>query len=150
MATTVTPATLQVNISTQITLNGQTINSENILTIENVNEYDKRIMTIPTTSEVTVVSFGSNVAAGTFIRGDMKYFQVTNLDAVNYARIRAKAVNLYCFDVRVNPGASFMLSNAKESVSEVGASFVSFRDIDTISSQAYDGSVDIEYVVASI
>ena len=37
MPTTITPSDLTVTISTSITLNGQTINSENILTIKDVS-----------------------------------------------------------------------------------------------------------------
>lgn len=150
MATTLTAATLTVTISTQINLNGQPINSENQLVIPSINEFDKRIMEVPTSSEVTLVAFGTQVAAGTFIRGDLKYFQVTNKDAVNYARIRVKATNLYCFDIKLDAGQSFIMGNAKESVTRTAATFATFDDVESISAQAYGGAVDMEYVVASI
>jgi hypothetical protein len=150
MATTITPENLTVTISEVITLNGQTINSENQLVIQSVNEFDKRIMTIPTASEVTVISFGSAVAAGTFIRGDMKYLRVTNLDAVNYARIRVKKSGADTFDTKLDAGKSFMIGNTKESVSAAGAAFATFVDADSINMQADTANVDIEYVVASI
>jgi hypothetical protein len=150
MASTITPQNLTVNITTSITLNGQQINSENQLTIPSINEFDKRIMTIPTASEVTVVAFGSQVAAGTFVRGDMKYFQVTNLDTVNYARLRVKKDGSETFDVRVDAGRSFIMSNTKESVSATASAFAAFVEADSISMQAYDGNIDVEYIVASI
>jgi hypothetical protein len=150
MATTVTPADLTVTISTQITLNGQPINSENQLVIPSINEFDKRIMTTPTGPEVPIVSLSSQVGAGTFIKGNLKYFQATNLDAVNYARIRVAKVNTYGFDIRLDPGKSFIMGNSNEYASSVGAAFVSFVDWDTISGQADTAPVDIEYVVASI
>jgi len=150
MATTVQAADLTVTISTAITLNGQQINSENQLVIESINEFDKRIMTVPTTAQVNIVSLDSSVGAGTFVSGNMKYFQVTNLDAVNYARIRCSKVNTYGFDIKLDAGKSFMMGNSKEYATSVGASFVTFTDWDTISAQADTASVDIEYVVASI
>ena len=103
MASTITNTNFTATITEAITLNGQAINSENQLVIADVNEFDKRIMSIPATSEVTVVAFASAVAAGTFIRGDMKYFRVTNKDTVNYARIRVKKNGADTFGL---PGSS--------------------------------------------
>ncbi len=150
MATTVTPSNLTVTISTQINLNGQPRNTENQLVIESINEYDGRIMTIPISSEVTVIALGTEVAAGTFIRGNLKYFQVTNLDAVNYARIRVKKNGASTFDQRLDPGKTFMMGNGKLSANSTGASFATFEDADSISAQADTAPIDIEYVVASI
>jgi len=150
MATTVTPQDLTVTITETINLNGQPINSENQLIIEDVAEFDKRLMQIPISSEVTVIAFGSAVAAGTFIRGDMKYFRVTNKDTVNYARIRVKKDGSDTFDTRLDAGKSFMLGNAKENVSETAVTFVTFEDADSINMQAYGSPIDVEYVVASI
>lgn len=150
MATTVTAQDLTVTISEAITLNGQTINSENQLVVEDVNEFDKRIMSIPISSEVTVIALGTAVAAGTFIRGDLKYFRVTNLDAVNYARIRVKKNGADTFDQRLDAGKSFMMGNGKLSVSATAAAYSAFADADSINMQADTAAVDIEYVVASI
>lgn len=149
MATTITPATLKVTITTQIKLAGQTINSENILSIPSINEFDKRILTVPTGSETTIVSFGATPGAGTFVRGNMKFFQVTNKDTVNYARIRIKKTASDSFDVKLDAGQSFMMANAKLDASETAAAFVVFVDADSIVAQAYDNAIDLEYVVAS-
>ncbi len=149
MATTIVPSNLTVTISEQINLNNQPINSENQLVIEDVAEFDKRIMSIPVT-EVTIVAFASDVAAGTFVRGDMQYFRVTNKDSVNYARIRVKKNGSDAFDVRLDAGKTFMMGNAKLNTSDTAVAFVSFEDADSISGQSYGGSpVDIEYSVAS-
>lgn len=150
MASTIIPADFTVIISSNITLNGQQISSENTLVIPNINEFDKRIMSIPTAQEVTVVAFATGVAAGTFISGDMKYLQITNKDAVNYVRIRAKEVNAYSFDIRLDPGQSFIMGNTLESVTETASTFTTFKQIDSVNAQAFAASVDIEYVVASV
>lgn len=150
MASTITPANLTVTISETINLNNQPVNSENQLVISDINEFDKRIMQLPINSEVTIVAFASALAAGTFVRGDMKYFRITNKDNTNYARVRVKKNGADTFDVRIDAGKSFMMGNGKIHAAANGASFVSFEDIDSISGQAYDAPVDIEYVVASI
>lgn len=150
MASTIVPSDLTVVITSSIELNGQTINSVNTLIIPSVNEFDKRIMSIPTLTEVTVVAFATGVAAGTFISGDMRYLQITNKDAVNYVRIRAKEVNAYSFDIRLDPGQSFIMGNTLESVTETAATFTTFKQMTSVNAQAFDNSVDIEYVVASV
>lgn len=150
MASTIIPSDLTVVITSSITLNGQAINSVNTLIIPSINEFDKRIMSIPTAQEVTVVAFATGVAAGTFISGDMRYLQITNKDAVNYVRIRAKEVNAYSFDIRLDPGQSFIMGNTLESVTETAAAFTTFKQMDSVNAQAFTAAVDIEYVVASI
>jgi len=150
MASTISAQNFTATISTQITLNGQPKITENQLVIADVNEYDSRIMTIPTSSEVTVVQFASAVAAGTFISGDMKYLQITNKDTVNYCRIRVKKNGADTFDMRLDAGKTFMMGNVKESVSATAVAFAAFADADSVNMQAYTSAVDIEYVVVSI
>lgn len=150
MATTVVAQNLTVTISTAITLNGNQRNTEHKLVIPSINEYDSRLMTLPLASEVTLVSFSTIVGAGTFIRGDLKHFQVTNLDTVNYARIRVKKNGADTFDQRLEAGQTFITGNAKESVSATAASFATFVEADSISMEAYVSPIDVEYVVAAI
>lgn len=150
MGSTVQPADLTVTVTTNLVLNGQPKITENQLIVEDVNEYDSRIMTIPSSSEVTIMNFASAVAAGTFIRGEVKHLQIANLDAVNYARIRVAKSGTYAFDIRLDPGKIFMMGNAKEYATSAGAAFVTFADADSISAQADSAPVDIEYVVASV
>lgn len=150
MASTISPQSFTATISTQITLNGQPKITENQLTISDVNEYDSRIMNIPTASEVTVVAFSTAVAAGTFISGDMKYLQIINKDTVNYARIRCKKNGADTFDQRLDAGKPFIIGNTKLSTSETAVAFATFQDADSISMQAYGAEVAIEYVVVSI
>lgn len=142
-------ADLTIALTTSITLNGNERNTTNQLVIPDITEYGSRIMTIPSSTEITVLNFSSENAAGTYIKGNVEHIQISNLDAVNYARIRVSKVSAYGFDVRLDPGKSFMMGNTKEYASSVGATFVTFVDCDSISMQAITAPVDIEYVVAA-
>ena len=150
MASTISAQTLTVTISESLNLNNQPINSENQLTRASIGQVDKRIVNIPTASEVTVVAFGTAVAAGTVIRANVKYIRITNKDATNYVRIRVKKTGAETFDVKVDAGQSFILSNASESVSATAGAFSAFVDADSINAQANTAAVDIELFVASI
>ncbi len=143
-------ADLNIALTTSITQDGVENNSVTTLVIPDITGYDKRRMRIPSASEVTVMNFTSQVAAGTFVYGNLEYLSISNLDAVNYARIRVSKVSTYGFDVRLDPGKFFIMGNTKEFASSTGATFATFVDCDSISMQAITSPVDIEYIVATI
>ena len=149
MASTLTPATLTVTISEAINLNGQPINSQNTLTVSGITSVDKRIVTIPYTSEVTLVDFASQIAAGTFVNTATKYIRITNKDTVNYARIRVKKNSSQTFDTQLDAGKSFIMGNTNESATTSAATFVDFVTFDSINGQAYTAALDLEIFVAT-
>ena len=150
MATTIIPQTLAVTISTQINLNNQMINTENQLEIPNINAIDHRIVNVPSSSQVTLLTFGSSVAAGQLIIGNVKYVQVTNKDNANYVRVRVSRTNADTFDVKIDPGGYYIMMNPSESVSANASAFSSFVDAYNLSAQANTAPVDVEIFAASI
>ncbi len=150
MATTVTPQTLTVTLSSAINLNGQPINSENTLTVPSISAIDKRIVNVPTASQVTLLTFGSAVAAGQLITGNVKFVSITNKDSANSVRIRVTRTNQDTFDVKVDAGGYYIMMNPSESVSATGIAFSSFVNAYNISAQADTANVDVEIFAASI
>jgi len=150
MATTITPQPLTVTISTAINLNNQPINSENQLTIPSIAAVDKRVVTVPTSSQVTLLTFGSAVAAGQLVTDNVKFVQITNKDSTNFIRLRVTRTSQDTFDVKIPAGGYYIMMNPKESVSATGVAFSSFVDAYNISAQADTSSVDIEIFAASI
>jgi hypothetical protein len=148
MPSSITPATLTATITEDVILNGEHIKSSNTLTFT-AAQVDKRIMTLPQGVEVPIVSFGSQVGAGTFVRGILQYLRITNKDTVNYARIRVMKTGQATFDVQVDAGKSFMMGNTDLNVSETAVGFATYVQADTILGEAYVGDIDIEYLVAS-
>ena len=150
MATTIVNAELSVKISEYINLNGQSMNSENSLLIADINEVDKRIVSVPSSSEVTLMNFAAAVAAGTYITANVRYIRITNKDTVNYVRIRVTNTSDDTFDIKLDAGKSFMMGNTSESASESGAAFSAFVDMSSINAQANTAPVDVEFFIASI
>ena len=148
MATQLQNATLTVTVTENITLNGEAINSSNVLSVSNINEVDKRIMTIPIT-EVVVMGFGTAVAAGTLIAANVKYLRIVNKDDTYTVRIRIKKAGAETFDIKLDPGKSFILGNVSESVAATAAAFSAFVVADSVCAQADTAPVDIEYFIAS-
>jgi hypothetical protein len=149
MPSTITAGTLVVELTTTLSLNNETFNTSNKLTITNIDQADKRILSIPSASEVEIVNFSTGVGAGTFVGANVKYLQIVNKDSANFVRIRVAKTAGETFDIKLEAGKAFVLGNNKESVSETEAAFVSFVDIDSISAQADTADVDIEYFIAS-
>lgn len=150
MASTITNANLTVTISETINLNGVDINSTNQLVIADINEFDKRIVSVPIASEVTLILFGASVAAGQYITGNVKYIRITNKDNTNFCRVRMTKSGADAFDIKLEAGKSFMIGNTKESVSATSAAFSAFVDATSINAQADTATVDLEIIVASL
>lgn len=102
-------------------------------TVTNVGEVINREMAIPT-SEVTLLNVGAAVAAGTLT--DIKFCVIKNLDDTNFIRVRLEDTSGHTSDHKIAAGDHLPIFNTKLNVSETGAAFASFSDIDTISAQA--------------
>ena len=92
MATTVSSATLSVQISEQITLNGTQYDQTITKSISGIGNVSKRIFSIPASTTVTLATFISTVTNDQFDVEDVKYIRVTNLDDTD-ALILTKAFN---------------------------------------------------------
>jgi hypothetical protein len=134
-------ATLQVTKQYSITTDtGDALALDAGTTVESVGEVIKRDVKIPT-SEATVLLIGAAVAAGQMT--DIKFCVIHNTDQVNFIRLRLEDTAGHTADFKVLAGQSFDIYNTKVSVSETGAAFASFSDIDTVSAQADTGDVVI-------
>ena len=83
MATTVTNGTLKVTITEQCYLNGKNQGGSQTLSISNVDEISRRIVTVPT-GEIEIIKMDTSPAAATFIESDVRYIRITNLDNENH------------------------------------------------------------------
>ena len=86
MASTVNSSTLTVRISEEVELNGKKLGNINIRKIDGINEVSERIVTALTTG-TDILKLDTAAGAGTFIRDDLKYVRLTNLDNQNFVRL---------------------------------------------------------------
>ena len=98
---------MTVTISESITLNGSQQGGTNSLTIDDINEVSKRIVSVPQ-SEVTIASFGTAVASGTFVEGDVRYIRITNKDNANFIYLVFKNEYNNEFCVKLDKYQSFI------------------------------------------
>ena len=146
MASTIDSSTLTVRISEEIQLNGKKLGNSNIHKITGINETSERILTAATDG-TTVIGIGDSAAAGTFVRGNLKYIRITNLDDTNFVRL---AIISSGTDVHVKVPAldSFILSTGNVFAGEDAAS-ITFDNITSIKAYADTAAVDVELFVAT-
>ena len=146
MASTIDSSTLTVRISEETELNGKKLGNSNIHKITGINETSERILTAATDG-TTVIGIGDSAAAGTFVRGNLKYVRITNLDDTNFVRL---AIISSGTDVHVKVPAldSFILSTGNVFAGADAAS-ITFDNITSIKAYADTAAVDVELFVAT-
>ena len=158
-------ATLTTQVTEKIKLNNNIITSVNNKKILDINQVVKRVDTISTTfsgSGVEILKFvdsESQQTAGSFVKSEVKYIRVTNLDTTNYIDLYLISTNTEEVRFKIDAGKSFMLSNGEfdaTSTSDIVvdgyvdlAYFSDLINFDTIKAKANTSNISIEYFVAS-
>ena len=156
MASTLTPAPLNVTIREQITMNGTDYGSATRYTVNNISEISRRLITTNGTSSTEIIRFQPSASAGQFINTDVRYLRITNLDDTNYATLRFQGSASTDYSFRLDPTGSHLLMTTQDSGSS-NAGVTSYADISgivltdlrTIRVIANSASVDLELFVAS-
>ena len=156
MTTTLTAATLTVELKETIELNDMDQGSTNTLTIGSVNEVFKRIVTV-TTTEAEVLAFGAAAASGTLVVADVKYIRLTNLDDTNHIILTFKSNGNHEFAVKLDKGQSFIYNgdisggvvDTMDAIDGSGLT-VSLGDLVNVTADADTASCDMEIFIASV
>ena len=125
MASTITSSTLKVTITEQISLNGSDQGSRNVLSISDIKDVFKRIVTIAADDDATVLVFKSTtaIADGAMDLQNVKYIRITNLDDSNSVGLSLQldsdednsAANESC-TILLEAGRSFMMGTPDEGI----------------------------------
>ena len=154
MASTITSATLTVKITETVSLNGREQGGDNTLTIANVNEIFKRIVTVPT-SEIGIYTTTDATAGGSqFKDGRVVYVRLTNKDDTNYMLVVVKNSGNDEFVIKLQAGESWMshiqdtcMNADNQAISDITAGLV---NIDTVTALANTAACDLEVFIASL
>ena len=157
MATTVTNGTLKVTITEQCYLNGKNQGGSQTLSISNVDEVSKRVVTV-LTAGIELLKFHDTAAAGQFVYGDVRYIRMTNLDDENHIYLTFKNAQNDEFIVLLDKGQSFIYNsnidggvvNTFDANTAGAASTDNLGTLTSISAKADTSNVDVELLVASI
>jgi len=147
-------ATLTVEISEKLQLNGKDRGSEMTVTIDSITETFHRIMDVATASAQTILQMDStaaNAAGGTLHTTQVQYFRITNLDATNFVSITIQNDSTEEYMVKLAAGESYFLFNSKIDANALGdasAAAGNLTDIDNVLAQADTGSCQVEVFAA--
>ena len=159
MATTLTAATMTVTVAENITLNGKEQGSANTKTFASINEISKRIVTV-TTTEAEILKFhATDVDAGRYIIGDVRYMRFTNLDDTNFITLTFTNEDDDEVAIKLDAGHSFIfgadntlgLVDVMNAVTAGNAaSDTALADVTSVQADANTASCDLEVFVASV
>ena len=162
MASTVSASTLKVTITESITLNGSNQGATNTVSISNVDEVFKRIITCPANNETRIADFHSSVSDATitpFDVQDVVYMRLTNLDDTNNITISLHidvgeddTTADETASIIIQPGKSFIMGTPHDgiAVSDANANFITdLQDLEAIVIQPGANAIDVELFVAS-
>ena len=154
-------ATLTVTINESLTLNGRERGSENILTINGINEVFHRIVSCPNAVDTTVATFRTavNTADGAIDLEDTKYIRLTNLDSSNNVTISQQVsggengVADSSVSVLLEAGKSYLLGTVHDGIAldDDSATVVTvLTDLESlVVSNAAGAAVEVEVFVAT-
>ena len=156
MASTFTPAPLNVTIREQITMNGTDYGGITRYSVANISEISRRLITTNGTASTEIIRFQPSASAGQFINTDVRYLRITNLDDTNFATLRFQGSASTDYSFRLDPTGSHLLMTTQDSGSS-NAGVTSYADISgivltnlrTIKVIADTAAVDLELFVAS-
>ena len=160
-------ADLKVTIREELTLNDYDHGARNTLTIADIDEVFKRIVTCPANNETTIARFRSSVGnvSGTAAYDsaldvqDVKYVRVSNLDSSNSLTLSLQ-VEVGEDDsgadtsasILVEAGKSFILGSPHDGInlSDTNANLVTdLVDLDSLVVQPGDNAINVEVYIAS-
>ena len=160
-------ANLKVTIREELTLNGYAQGANNTLTISDINEISKRIVTATTTeagllgflsalSNVGVTANKVGYLAGILDDGDVRYMRITNLDASNHITLTFRDEDNTEYRMKVDAGHSFIYPGDNsgglvDTMKAAGSALSSgLADLVDITVDADTASCDVEVYVASV
>lgn len=128
-------------------LSGNTYSVTNTATISGVTNVINRTVTIPT-SQVDILTIGATVGAGGVT--SLNTMLIVNKDSTNFIRVRLEDTGGATSDQKVEAGRAILINNDDLSVSETGAAFAAFSDIDTVAIEADTADCIVEFITLEV
>jgi hypothetical protein len=159
-------ANLTINIRESVDLGNGRERTNITSVIPDINQVTRRVDTISNVSDdvdaIPIITFSADEesqTAGSFVRTDVKYIRITNLDPTNDVEIFIIPDIDNNIIYTVNPGRSLMLSSAEGRVDDFedyvdndyveSTFFINITELLAIKAKAKNAPAQIEYFVAS-
>ena len=133
-------------IKERVLLNGTERGTDYNLTISGIENYDNRIVTIPSGSDTTIFNYSDTPSAGTFNSGSFKYGRISNYSSTIPINLKiSSSSELMNFSIAA--GGTFMLSTSDITGSLTNT--FSYDDIMSVFVEPSGSSAKVEYFIAT-
>jgi hypothetical protein len=133
-------------IRERVLLEGTERGTDYNLTIPNIENYDNRIVTIPSGSETTIFKYSDKPGSGTFTSGSFKYGRVSNYSTTVPINLKVSSSS-ELMNFSIAAGGTFMLSTS-DITGSLTSSF-SYDDIMSVFVEPSGSSAKVEYFIAT-
>ena len=119
----------------------------------------KRIIKLANTNLTEVATFGSDTANGAFVRADVRYIRVTNLDDTNPMNLSLQVAGAeggtanMSTTVLVKAGESFMLGTVHDGIAladDTANIVTALTDLESLLVDPLSENIDVEVFIASV
>lgn len=150
MASTVTSATLGIQIKEQITLNGTAYDQTIQHNITGIGNYMKKILPLGASATQTVNTFTTTPRNNEFDIDDLKYIRVTNLDDTDAIIVNFTDSSTATAGIEILAGKTVILFDTDISGNATGGAVTATAPLDTLAIHNPNASViDVEVVIAT-
>ena len=152
MASTISTATLTVDIVEDLTLDGRQVGKTTTKAITGINQAPGAIVTVPfATNGLALFSLFTAPGLGQYVGTDLKYCRITNKDGENFITLLFK--NLApdsSFAVKLGAGESYVWWNDQFDSNPTSQDIdnVTFDDIISVVAKANTADCEVEFLLA--
>ena len=134
-------------IKERVLLEGTERGTDYKLTIPGIENYDNRIVTIPSGSETTIFEYSDKPGSGTFNSSSFKYGRVSNYSTTVPINLKVSSSS-ELMNFSIAAGGTFMLSTSDITGSLTNT--FSYDDIMSVFVEPSGDSAKVEYFIATI
>ena len=139
-------ADFTLQIKERVLLNGTERGTDYNLTIPNIENYDNRIVTIPSGSDTTIFKYSNTPSAGTFNSGSFKYGRISNYSSTVPINLKISSSS-ELMNFSITAGGTFMLSTSDITGSLTNT--FSYDDIMSVFVEPSGSPAKVEYFIAT-
>ena len=139
-------ADFTLQIKERVLLNGTERGTDYNLTISDIENYDNRIVTVPSGSETTIFEYSNKPGSGTFNSGSFKYGRVSNYSSTVPINLKVSSSS-ELMNFSIAAGGTFMLSTSD--ITGSATNIFSYNDIISVFVEPSGSSAKVEYFIAT-
>jgi len=139
-------ADFTLQIKERVLLNGTERGTDYNLTISDIENYDNRIVTVPSGSETTIFEYSNKPGSGTFNSGSFKYGRVSNYSSTVPINLKVSSSS-ELMNFSIAAGGTFMLSTSDITGSATNTFL--YNDIMSVFVEPSGSSAKVEYFIAT-